>query len=81
MRAYDGESLPNLPLHVTLNTFLAFFTTLTKACFMIAVAEALSQWKWNWFAAGRPLNDFQTFDMASRGPWGSLLLLKMVRGR
>ena len=39
------------PMNITLNIFLAFFTTLTltKAAFMIAVSEALSQWKWNWF--------------------------------
>ncbi len=81
LRAYDGRPLPTLPMHITLNTFLAFFTTLTKAAFAMAVAEALSQWKWNWFEADRPLTDFQTFDAASRGPWGSLKLLARLRGR
>lgn len=84
MRTFDGKALPTLPLSITLNTFLAFFTTLTKAAFMIAVCEALSQWKWNWFAtrADRPLHDFQLFDDASRGAWGSLqLLLGRLRGR
>jgi hypothetical protein len=69
---------------ITLNTFLAFFTTMTKASFMLAVAEALSQWKWNWFATNseRPLHDFQLFDDASRGAWGSTkLLLSRLRGR
>lgn len=66
-------------MHITLNTFLAFFTTFTKATFMLPVAECISQWKWNWFTEEKPVIDFQTFDRASRGFTGSLLLLRKLK--
>jgi hypothetical protein len=78
---YDGQALPQLPLSITLNTFIAFFSTISKAAFMLPIAEAISQCKWNWFRQDRPLSDFETFDEASRGFWGSVTLLFRVRWR
>lgn len=66
---------------MTLNTFLAFFTTFTKAAFMNPVVESISQWKWNWFSDDHALVDFDTFDRASRGVLGSILLLKLLKWR
>jgi hypothetical protein len=85
--AYDGRSLPQMPMNITLNTFLAFFTTFTKAAFMTPISEALGQWKWNLFSPGssntrgRPLADFQVLDAASRGTWGSWMLLRNFKWR
>ncbi|KUJ07908.1 uncharacterized protein LY89DRAFT_725615 [Mollisia scopiformis] len=80
LRAYDGKALPNLPMSITLNTFLAFFTTLTKATFMLSVAEAISQWKWNMLKnKERPLTDFLAVDSASRGMWGSFWIMGRFR--
>ncbi|KAK1523129.1 hypothetical protein CPAR01_13982 [Colletotrichum paranaense] len=45
---YDGQTLPDWPFEITLNTFLAFFTTLAKAAFMLPVSIALSQSKFTW---------------------------------
>ncbi|KAK3328651.1 hypothetical protein B0T19DRAFT_462302 [Cercophora scortea] len=78
---YDGRALPRLPLNITLNTLVAFFSSLSKAAFMIPVAEAISQCKWNWFRTDKPLSDFETFDVASRGFWGSVTLLGRLRWR
>ncbi|KAK1720343.1 uncharacterized protein BDZ83DRAFT_630804 [Colletotrichum acutatum] len=77
--SYDQQPLPDWPLHITLNTFLAFFTTLAKAAFMLPVSVAISQTQWSWFLKDRPLHDLQLFDQASRGPWGSVMLLKRIR--
>ncbi len=77
----DDEAIPELPLHMTLNTFVAFFSTLSKAAFMLPIAEAISQCKWNWFRRDQPLLDFETFDEASRGFLGSVALLGRVRWR
>lgn len=41
---------------------------------------AISQLKWSWYQNPRPLNDFTTFDLASRGIWGSLQLLQRTHG-
>ena len=47
---------------------------------MGSVAKALGQLKWLWFTRPKkPLMDFVAFDEASKGPWGSLLLL--IKGR
>ncbi|OAA59656.1 hypothetical protein SPI_05854 [Niveomyces insectorum RCEF 264] len=79
--SYDNHTLPNLPLHISLNTLIAFLSTLSKAALMIPIAEAISQWKWNWFRRHRSLADFQTFDLASRGLWGSVSLIGKTRWR
>ncbi|TDZ54061.1 hypothetical protein CTRI78_v006493 [Colletotrichum trifolii] len=72
----------NLPqvLTPTLNTLVAFLATLARAAFVTPVSESLSQLKWIWFRQPRTLKDFQDFDAASRGVWGSLLLLKTTKG-
>ena len=49
---------------------------------MIPVIECISQLKWLWFVDRyRILADFDVFDRASRGSWGSLQLLTLLRGR
>ncbi|KAK2780570.1 hypothetical protein CKAH01_00514 [Colletotrichum kahawae] len=80
LSVFDDEQLPQWPLGLTLNTLVAFLATLARAAFVIPVSESLSQLKWVWFRRPRMLKDFQDFDAASRGVWGSLLLLKTTRG-
>ncbi|KAK1676068.1 hypothetical protein BDP55DRAFT_551762 [Colletotrichum godetiae] len=77
---FDGQRLPEWPLGLTLNTLIAFLATLARAAFVIPVSESLSQLKWLWYRKERPLKDFQDFDSASRGPWGSIQLLKTTKG-
>jgi len=74
--------LARLPIKVTPNVFLAFFATFASATSMIPLAEAISQWKWNWIQKeDRPLADLQLFDDASRGVLGSVLLLRHLSYR
>lgn len=83
LRTYEGRSLPDLPMRVTLNTVVAFLTTLTKASFMTFLSESISQLKWNAFHTypGRPLRDFDLMDRASRGVAGSFSLLRRLKWR
>lgn len=78
----DGNPPPQWPAGITLNTFLAFFTSLSKVGFMLPIIEGLGQLKWMWFMSSkpRPLADFQVFDEASRGAFGSLKLLLRFKG-
>jgi hypothetical protein len=76
---FRDRPLPNWPLGLTLNTLIAFLATLSRSTFIIPANESVSQSKWLWFREARPLKDFQTFDEASRGPWGSLKLLIVTR--
>ncbi len=77
----NNKPVPVLFMDITLNTVLAFLSTLSRAAFMVPTAEAISQCKWNWFRNSQPLADFSTFDEASRGFWGSVALLTRMRGR
>lgn len=82
LNAYDGKPLPNWPSGLTLNTVIAFVSTVCRMAFILPVMEGLSQYKWNWYKRSpRPLADFRIFDEASRGPWGSLKLLVTTKGR
>lgn len=80
LKAFDGEPAPEW--FVSLNTVVAAISTICRAAMVVPVSEGLSQLKWNAFVRSqRPLNDLKTFDQASRGPFGSLLLLSKARGR
>ncbi|KAH8904952.1 hypothetical protein BR93DRAFT_882125 [Coniochaeta sp. PMI_546] len=48
----------------------------------MAIVEGLGQLKWIWFLSSkrRPLIDFQTFDEATKGGWGSWKLLLRFKG-
>ncbi|KAK1672862.1 hypothetical protein BDP55DRAFT_717807 [Colletotrichum godetiae] len=55
-----------------------------KAAFMVPVCACISQSQWAWFntnGVSRPLYDFEVIDQASRGAWGSLVLLWWFRFR
>lgn len=53
-----------------------------SAGLIIPTSEALGQLKWNWFYSNpRAVWDFEIFDKASRGPWGSAMLLFRTKGR
>ncbi|KAK1481736.1 hypothetical protein CTAM01_13896 [Colletotrichum tamarilloi] len=81
---YDSQVQPKWPFEATLNSFLALFTTLAKAAFMVSVCACISQSQWAWLNANgvpRSLYDFELIDQASRGAWGSLILLSRFRFR
>lgn len=82
LKEYDQQTMPTWPLGITLNTLLAFLTAISQAGFVNPVFQGLSQMKWNWFVdKDRPLADFEKFDNASRGSWGSFLLVFSMKGR
>ncbi|RBA15919.1 hypothetical protein FPRO05_12140 [Fusarium proliferatum] len=79
LKTYDKKPAPEW--FVSLNAVVAAIATRCRASMVIPVSEGLSQLKWNAFARSpRPLDDLKTFDQASRGPFGSLLLLSKTRG-
>ncbi|KAK4196282.1 hypothetical protein QBC40DRAFT_268560 [Triangularia verruculosa] len=81
LASHDQKQLPSWPLKISLNSVLAFLTTVAKAAFMWPVSNAISQAKWSWFLQDRPLYDFHLIDQASRGSWGSLALIRRIRHR
>ena len=79
LKSYSGRPLPDWPESITLNALIAVITTIMTAAMMVSVPACISQLKWLWFREPRPVKDFDTFDAASRGPWGSFLLLFRLR--
>jgi hypothetical protein len=80
---YKNKRIPNWPLGLTLNAYISVLAKVASAALLLPVSEALGQLKWSWFNKGnsKKMWDFEIFDNASRGPWGSLLLLVRTKGK
>ncbi|KAF2792011.1 hypothetical protein K505DRAFT_279589 [Melanomma pulvis-pyrius CBS 109.77] len=79
----NGRPLASWHLPIQINSLVAVFSTFAKSAFLLALSEGVSQLKWNYFEKqGGTLDHLQTFDQASRGPWGALVFpFKIWRGR
>jgi hypothetical protein len=72
----DGRHLSIWHWAIQPNAVVSLLLVSSKAALMLSTAACLSQLKWTHFQiAPRKLKDLETFDDASRGPWGSLRLL------
>ncbi|KAI1105522.1 hypothetical protein F4804DRAFT_341127 [Jackrogersella minutella] len=72
----DDAPLQSWSLPIQPNSLVAALITVAKASMMLVVASCIGQLKWRHFAVhSRRLVDLQLFDNASRGPWGSAILL------
>lgn len=77
---YNGRKLPDWSYGLTINGIISILAVIAKSALILSVAEALSQLKWcQFWNRERPVLDFERFDLASRGPWGSLTMLFHVR--
>jgi hypothetical protein len=73
---YSGKKQPDFIIPgITINAFISVFAAVAKAALILPVSEAIGQLKWVWFQNDASLWDIYLFDGASRGPWGSLMLL------
>jgi hypothetical protein len=73
VKLQDGKPLHNVVGTLTLNGMVQILSSILKAAMLMPVAEAIGELKWLWFATGsRRLSDMGEFDLASRGPRGSL---------
>lgn len=79
---YNGRPLSTWPHFISLNTALSTLVIVMKSSMMIPIGSCLGQLKWLWYSRKKEtLLDFQVFDAASRGPWGSFRLLLRLRSR
>ena len=78
----DGKALSQWHMPIRPNAMVSVFATVTKAALVYPVAECIGQFKWLYYGQqAHKTIDMQRFDDASRGPWGSLLLLSRLRGK
>ncbi|KAI1809590.1 hypothetical protein GGS20DRAFT_590453 [Poronia punctata] len=57
------------------NSLLSIAINLSKTSLLVSTAACISQLKWQHFLRPRRLNELQIFDDASRGPWGSAIMI------
>ncbi|KAL9616257.1 MAG: hypothetical protein Q9160_008863 [Pyrenula sp. 1 TL-2023] len=76
---HQDKTLPKWPSSISINSLVSILTSILKAAMMLPIAEGISELKWMWFSASHPLSDLDRYDAASRGPLGSLGLLKNYR--
>ena len=72
----DDMALSYWAFPIQPNSLVSVFMTVSKSALLVPIAECIGQSKWFEFRR-RPhhLASLQDFDEASRGPWGSALLL------
>ncbi|KAI0901586.1 hypothetical protein F4806DRAFT_5914 [Annulohypoxylon nitens] len=75
----NGMALANWNGPVQPNTVISILTTTIRTCLMIPIASCLGQYKWKHFRRPAELETLQTLDEASRGPWGSLMLVSSAK--
>lgn len=76
LRVYQGRSLSEWTLPLSLNAIIAILSTVFKSSVVMPVGEGIGQLKWIWFARrSRSLAHLDHLDVASKGPWGSITLL------
>ncbi|KAG2415018.1 hypothetical protein HFD88_006208 [Aspergillus terreus] len=77
IRFYDQKKMPSFPHGLTLNATVSILATCSKSALLCMIGTSVGQLKWLWFSGRRerPLYDLQSFDDATRGPWGSMMLL------
>jgi hypothetical protein len=74
------QPLSKWPLALTIINVLS---KIVSAALILPISEAIGQLKWIWFngSNSKDMFDFEIFDKASRGAWGSFLLLFRTKGR
>jgi hypothetical protein len=77
---FNGRSIPDLPLGINPNAIIQVLATFGEFFLMIPVTPAIGQMKWLRALQVRPVYEFRTMDEASRGPWGSFLLIMRRTG-
>ncbi|KAI1172630.1 hypothetical protein F4777DRAFT_498051 [Nemania sp. FL0916] len=76
LKQVDNQPISSWPYSIQPNSLIAVITTITKASMLVPIASCLSQLKWDHFQyRPNPLNDFQIYDDASRGPWGCIYMI------
>ncbi|KAF2470249.1 uncharacterized protein BDR25DRAFT_343429 [Lindgomyces ingoldianus] len=78
------STIDNKPLsdwkYMEPNSLAAAYSTIIKASILYPVAQCIGQLKWIYFENPKQLSLLQTFDDASRSPWGAAVLLWKTKG-
>lgn len=77
---YNDRETPKWRYGINISTLVALLSTFLRAAVVSVLASVISQAKWSWFTEKkRAASDIQTYDDASRGVPGSVVLLWLLR--
>lgn len=71
----EDIALQSWPHQIQINSVVAILTAVSRTAMVVPLAACISQLKWRHFESPNRLSHLQDYDNASRGPWGSLLIL------
>ncbi|XPS90735.1 hypothetical protein M3J09_000168 [Ascochyta lentis] len=72
----DGMLQKNWHSRIQITAFVAALAQVSQSALLVPTASSIAQLKWKWvLTASRPAQDIDRFDLASRGPDGSMRLL------
>jgi hypothetical protein len=76
----NGKSQKNWHLPIPPYSLTSIFSAVANSALLVPVVECLAQLKWIHFEKeANTLDEFQAFDAASRGPWGSFVFFWKTR--
>jgi hypothetical protein len=79
---YDRKPTPKLSVGLTLNTVISTLATASKSSLIFVVGDCIGQLRWvRLKKTPGPLSHVQLYDNASRGPWGSSIILLHDKGQ
>jgi hypothetical protein len=77
----DGKEMSHWQLGISIDALLSLLSGFSKSCLLMPTAEALGQLRWSFDSPQRKRAiDIERIDKASRGMWGSVVLLVRARG-
>ncbi|KAL7928955.1 hypothetical protein V8C35DRAFT_207509 [Trichoderma chlorosporum] len=80
LRVFDGHPLPELKFGITPGAIIQILSTVGEFFLEISFGSGVGQLKWLNALQKTPLSDFHAIDEASRGAWGSVVLIVSRRG-
>jgi hypothetical protein len=82
LKTYENKASPEWLLGswgITLNILVSIVSVIFRSTLLIPVANGISQFAWIWYTQPRSLQDLSYYHSASRGPFGSMILLFKLR--
>lgn len=77
---HNNQPLPKWPVGITINALISLLSTFSTSALMLVLTSVIGQGNWISFSRNEHrLSDFQPYDEASRGPWGSLKFLFTIK--
>ncbi|KAF2730568.1 hypothetical protein EJ04DRAFT_409067, partial [Polyplosphaeria fusca] len=78
---FDGRPQSSWKSPIQITTMIAALAQLSQTALLVPISYGIGQLKWSWFRQERTAIDLDRFDLASRGPDGSLRLLWHLKFR